>query len=143
MRFDLKSALLVMSNLCVLAWASTADNPFAWIAFITFVQLTAASYAAAKNASPYRWAMIGGIIALFALAICLGPLATIVYLLFGIPQQEPYQDFFEDGIPFAIFAPFFLAVCYGPFFLVIGLLCAMVVRGIQRGCCRPRPRPAD
>jgi hypothetical protein len=121
-----------MSNLCVLAWASTADHPFAWIAFITFAQLTAASYAAAKGASPLRWATISGVIALVVLATCLGPLTTIVYLIFGTPHQELYEDFFEDGVPFAIIAPFALALFYGPFFLIVGLICGSMVSRIRR-----------
>jgi hypothetical protein len=115
MPFDLKFALLVMSNLCVLAWASTAGQPLAWIIFVTIAQLTAASYAVSQGDSPFRWATAGDVIALCALAICLGPLATIVYLVLGAPQQQ-YDDFFEVGVAFAVVAPFFLAFFYSLFF---------------------------
>jgi hypothetical protein len=142
MRFDLKFALLVMSNLCVLAWASTADHPLAWITFVAVAQITAASYAVSQGTSPFRWATVGGVIALSALAICLGPLSTIVYLVLGAPQQQ-YDDFFEDGVAFAVVTPFFLAFFYSPLFMVIGFVCATIVRGIQRGCCHPQTRSAD
>jgi hypothetical protein len=131
MRFDLKFALLVMSNIGVLAWASTVDHLAAWAVFVAIAQLSAASYAASQGASPYHWAAIGGVIGLFALAICLGPLSTIVYLASGRPYQ-PDDDFFEDGVAFAVIAPFILAVVFSPLFFVIGLACALMVRKFQR-----------
>ena len=132
MRFDLKLAWLLMSNACVLVWASMGDALIPPIIFLFFVGFTSASYAAVKRVSPLLWASIGGTIAIVLLAICVFPVRAAIYLSLSAPPDY-FEDLFEDGMTATFVTyPIVLAIIYAPVGLGIGFICGAIVQCIHR-----------
>jgi hypothetical protein len=132
MRYDLRFAFLLMTNLCVLAWACASGEPTAFLAFGVIATVTSATYGVAKGRSPFKPALIAGRLAGVALALYVGPISALVYLAFHVPSV-PYQVYFEDGALFDfVFVPIIGSMVYAPTRALLGLFSATVVYLIRQ-----------
>ena len=133
LNFDLKLALLAMSNVCVMAWAGSAlSNSKQEIAvfFVVpiFASVTCAWYGTRKGKSPIAVGTLGAFVATALLIVCCFVAHGIGYFFY-----TGTIDYFEDGaVAELIVFPVVMILFWGSFAAIFGAITGTLVWLIRK-----------
>jgi hypothetical protein len=128
--FDLKFVLFAIAITSILAWGGADEyHPVRLLICVVLVASASAEYAIMQKARPHFFAAFNSVLVVVVLSLLWGPVRAAVYLYRdGSSSAVIHEDFFEDGVEFAVFTiPTMLIYCFAIPAALVGLVCSAAV----------------
>jgi hypothetical protein len=135
--FDLKFVLFATAITSILVWGGANEyHPLRLLICVVLIASAIAEFAILQKTRPHFLAAIGGVLAVVVLSVLWGPARAAVYLYRdGASAAAIHEDFFEDGVEFAVVVmPMILIYCFAVPAAFVGLVCSGLVSLAHRTC---------
>ena len=133
--FDLKFLLFATAITSILAWGGADEyHPLRLLICVVLVASASAEFAIIQKSRPHFFAAFNSALVVVVLSLLWGPVRAAVYLYRDGPNAETiHEDFFEDGLEFAMFAvPTMLIFYFAIPAALVGLACSGLVSFAHR-----------